>query len=181
MSEYEIENLDDELDDSWIEAIEEEERLYNSFYKEENDTVEIVYIYINIENKIYYVKKEYIMLDNKVLDKTKLIFLLKKHKQYNKKNHKLISILQYNIDLSPEELGLYLKNDDNFSFLTIKSKLSHLKWDDTINLFKDLNSLHIIFYEDVKKKTVNTKKVYIRKLNKRKKSRKTNLKKPEHI
>ena len=181
MSEYEIENTDDELDDSWIKAIEKEEKLYNSFYKEENDTVEIVYIYINIENKIYYVKKEHILLDNKVLDKTKLIFLLKKHKQYNKKNHKLISILQYNIDLSPEELGLYLKNDDNFSFLTIKSNLSHLKWDDTINLFKDLNSLHIIFYEDVKKKTVNTKKVYIRKLNKRKKSRKTNLKKPEHI
>ena len=171
MSEYEIENIDDELDDSWITAIEEEERLYNSFYKEENDTIEIVYIYINIENKIYYVKKEYIMLDNKVLDKTKLIFLLKKHKQYNKKNHKLISILQYNIDLSPEELGLYLKNDDNFNFLSIKSSLTELKWDDTINLFKDLNSLHIIYYENTKKNKPSTKKVYIRKL-KRRKSRK---------
>ena len=50
MSEYEIENLDDELDDSWIKAIEEEERLYNSFYKEENDSVEIVYIYSRENN-----------------------------------------------------------------------------------------------------------------------------------
>ena len=149
MSEYEIEYSDDELiDESWITQIEEEEKEYNSFYKEENEVIEIVYIYINNENKIYYVKKENILLENKVLDKTKLLFLLRNNKKYNNKNHKLISILQYNIDLSPQELGLYLKNDYNFNFLSIKSNLAELKWDDTINLFKDLNSLHIIYYEN---------------------------------
>ena len=133
--------------------------------------IEIVYIYINNENKIYYVKKENILLENKILDKTKLLFLLKNNKKHNNKNHKLISILQYNIDLSPEELAIYLKNDDDYNFLSIKSSLTELKWDDTINLFKDLNSLHIIYYEDSKKKRANTKKIYIRKL-KRRKSRK---------
>ena len=115
------------------------------------------------------------MLEDKRLDKTKLIFLLKKNKTYNNKNHKLISILQYNIDLSPEDLGLYLKNNDNFTFLTIKSSLSELKWDDTINLFKDLNSLHILYYDDTKDKRNTTKKVYIRKLNKRKRKSRRKL------
>ena len=172
MSEYEIESSDDEvIDEDWITQIEQEEKEYNSFYKEENEVIEMVYIYINNENKIYYVKKENILLENKILDKTKLLFLLKNNKKHNNKNHKLISILQYNIDLSPEELAVYLKNDDDYNFLSIKSSLTELKWDDTINLFKDLNSLHIIYYEDSKKTRANTKKIYIRKL-KRRKSRK---------
>ena len=175
MSEYEIESSDEEIiDEEWITQIEQEEKEYNSFYKEENETVELVYIYINKENKIYYVKKDMAVLENKTLDKTKLLFLLKNNKKYNNKQHKLISILQYNIDLSPQELSLYLKNEDNFNFLSIKSNLTDLKWDDTINLFKDMNSLHIIYYEESKSKKGNTKKIYIRnsaKL-KRRKSRK---------
>ena len=47
MSEYEIESDVDELDDSWIKEIEEEEKDYNSFYKEENETVRVNYIYID--------------------------------------------------------------------------------------------------------------------------------------
>ena len=172
MSEYEIESDVDELDDSWIKEIEEEEKDYNSFYKEENETIRVNYIYIDKSSKIYYVKKEILMLEEKKIDKTKLIFLLKKNKNYNNKNHKLISILQYNIDLSPEDLGLYLKDNNNFNFLTVKSSLNELKWDDSINLFKDLNSLHIVYYEDSVKKSSNTKKVYIRKLKKRKSRRK---------
>ena len=172
MSEYEIESDIEELDDSWIKEIEEEEKEYNSFYREENELIKVFYVYINKENKIYYVKKEDIMLEDKKIDKTKLVFLLKKNKIHNNTNHKLISILQYNIDLSPEDLGLYLKNNDNFNFLTVKSSLSELKWDDTINLFKDLNSLHILYYDDNKAKKSTTKKVYIRKLNKRKSRRK---------
>jgi len=175
MSEYEIESSGDELiDEEWITQIEQEEKEYNSFYKEENETIELVYIYINKENKIYYVKKDMVVLENKILDKTKLLFLLKNNKKYNNKQHKLISILQYNIDLSPQELSLYLKNEENFNFLSIKSNLTDLKWDDTINLFKDMNSLHIIYYEESKSKKGNTKKIYIRnnaKL-KRRKSRK---------
>ena len=175
MSEYEIESSGDELiDEEWITQIEQEEKEYNSFYKEENETIELVYIYINKENKIYYVKKDMVLLENKILDKTKLLFLLKNNKKYNNKQHKLISILQYNIDLSPQELSLYLKNEDSFNFLSIKSSLTDLKWDDTINLFKDMNILHIIYYEESKSKKGNTKKIYIRKNAKlkRRKSRK---------
>ena len=80
MSEYEIESDVDELDDSWIKEIEEEEKDYNSFYKEENETIQVNYIYIDKNSKIYFVKKEILMLEEKKIDKTKLIFLLKKIK-----------------------------------------------------------------------------------------------------
>jgi len=180
MSEYETEELDnifeiydfeEELDDSWIKKFEDEDKLYSSFYTEENEIVELIYVYINRNNKIYYVKKANVILDNKKLDKTKLIFLLKKNKIYNSKDHNLISILQYNIDLNPEELTSYLKDDEKYNFLSIKSCLSEMKWDDSIHFFKNLNSLHIIFYEKSKEKKTNTKKIYI-KTNSKRKSRK---------
>ena len=122
---------DDELDDSWITDIENEEKTYNDFYKEENEAVEIVFVYINKENKIYYVRKENILLVGKKLDKIQLIFLLKKNKIYNETKHKLISILQYNIDLSPEELGLYLKNNERFLFDLKNNQLSLLSFSAT--------------------------------------------------
>tara|TARA_B100000470_G_C19789672_1_gene391558 strand:+ start:1305 stop:1844 length:540 start_codon:yes stop_codon:yes gene_type:complete len=155
-----------ELDDTWINQIEEEEKEYNSFYKEPNETIKVFYTYINCENKIYHIKKDNIELNNNILDKITLLYLLKKHQNHNNISHKLISILQYNIDLEPQELVLYLKKEENFNFLSIKSNIMAIKWDDTVNLLKDLNSLHILFYESSKLKknhTKNqTKKVFIK-------------------
>ena len=57
--------------------------------------------------------------------------------------------------------SLPLKNEDNYNFLSIKSSLSELKWDDSIHFFKDLNSLHIIFYEDSNDRVkATTKNIY---------------------
>ena len=74
--------------------------------------------------------------------------------------------MQYNIDLAPQELSLYMRKEENFNFLSIRSNINDIKWDDTVNLFKDLNSLHILFYESSKLKknhTKNqTKKVFIK-------------------
>ena len=61
--------LDDDLDNGWIKYIEKEETLYDNFYREPNDTIKIFYTYINCENKIYYIKKDNIALNNNVLDK----------------------------------------------------------------------------------------------------------------
>ena len=91
-----------------------------------------------------------------------MIYILKKNKQNNKKNHKLISVLQYNIDLEPEEVLNYLKYKENYNFLTVVSKVNDILWNDTISIFKNLNSLHIVYYEEQGKKSSNTKKVYIR-------------------
>ena len=176
MTEYEIENNhvfdifndEEELDDEWIKEIENEEKLYSTFYTEENEIIKLIYIYINRENEIYHIKKDNAILDNKILDKKKLVFLLKKNKIYNSRDHKLISILQYNIDLKTNELSSYLKNNENYNFLSIKSSLSEMKWDDTIHFFKNLNSLYIIYYFNKKEKKSTTKIKYIKKKTKRK-------------
>ena len=64
-----------------------------------------------------------IELSNSILNKINLLCLLKKHRNYNNKKHKLISILQYNIDLAPQELSLYLKKEENFILISEFNKL----------------------------------------------------------
>ena len=72
----------------------------------------------------------------------------------------MISILQYNIDLSAEEIFDYLNESEKFNFLSTKSSIEEIKWRDSIRLFKDINSLGIIFYEDKKDKRKYQKDIY---------------------
>ena len=167
---------DSELDDYWLEEIEKEEEEYDIFYKEITDIIRVTYIYINENKKIYNIKKDKIDLDDNKLNKESLIFLLKKNKTHNNSVHKIISILQYNIDLKPQEINLFLKNPDNFNFLNINENIDTIKWEDTIKLFKDMNTLYIIYYKPPNKPKKNTKKIYIKQKLKRKKSRKRYLK-----
>ena len=169
---------DSELDDSWLEEIEKEEEEYDLFYKDITDIIRVTYIYVNETKNIYHIKKEKLNLDDNKLNKENLIFLLKKNKTHNNYMHKIISILQYNIDLKAEEVNLFLKNPDNFNFLNINENINTIKWEDTINLFKDMNTLYIIYYKPPNKPKKTTKKIYIKQKLKRKKSRKSYLKTP---
>lgn len=154
---------DEELEDtSWMDILEKEEEDYKSFYKENIDIVKIFYTYVDSNNKIYYVKKDNLLIENNKINRDELIYILKKNKQNNKKNHKLISVLQYNIDLEPDEVLNYLKNKENYNFLTVVNKVHDILWNDTISIFKNLNSLHIVYYEEPINRSSNTKKVYIR-------------------
>ena len=167
MEEQHYDNIDvysdEELEDtSWMDILEKQEEDYKSFYKENVDIVKIFYTYVDSDNKIYYVKKDNLLIENNKINRNELIYILKKNKQNNKKNHKLISVLQYNIDLEPEEVLNYLKYKENYNFLTVVSKVNDILWNDTISIFKNLNSLHVIYYEEPVKKSSNTKKVYIR-------------------
>ena len=122
--------LYDELDDDWIKLIEEEEKEYTSFYRESNDMIKIFFTYVNSFNKIYYIKKEIVPLNEGYLNREILINLLKKNKIHRNINHDIISVLQYNIDLEPENVIKYLKQNefDKENFLTIRSDFNDIYW-----------------------------------------------------
>tara|TARA_B100001121_G_C18607902_1_gene582854 strand:+ start:593 stop:1126 length:534 start_codon:yes stop_codon:yes gene_type:complete len=165
-----------DLDDSWLEDLEKEEEEYDIFYKDITDVVNVNYIYINEKNKIYHIKKENIDLEDNILNKEHLIYLLKKNKEFNKSPHKIISILQYNINIKPQDINVFMKDPTKFNFLSISDNINDIKWDDTINLFKDINTLYIIYYKPPYKPKKNTRKIYIKQKLKRKKTKKNYLK-----
>ena len=80
-----------------------------------------------------------------------------------------MSILKYNIDLSPQEVNNYVKFTDDFNFLS-SEKYSGPKLRESIPLFKDMNSFYILYYQvDKNYKRNQTKRI---KLKKQRKTRK---------
>jgi len=159
--------LDIDEDDDWIKKIEEEDNLYNDFYYEKNENVLVYYLYINKKNEIEYIKQNNIILNNSKIYKEKLMVMLRKNSFFNNMKYSLSSILQYNIDLMPEDVLYYLRNPKDFTFFNRKS-ITDIVWKDSISLFQNLNCLYVI-YKERKQKKGNTKKIKIKRSNKTKK------------
>lgn len=147
MEMIELHNNDlDNLDNDWIGQYELSELEYSSFYKEKIENIKLNYIYVDDKNNISFVHQENIFIENRKLDKEKIIDIIKTQKNKNNIQYKLISILKYNIILEPEDIKKYI-NDDTYNddFLSKVDILQDIYFKDTINLFHDLNCLYFIF------------------------------------
>ena len=74
--------------------------------------------------------------------------------------------LQYNIDLHPDEIINYLKDTDDTNFLKVLTNINDIRWNNTVMLFHDMNSLFILYYRK-KKRDSKTRKIHL--INKMKK------------
>ena len=155
--EYEI----DEINIETLNKLELEDEPYDGFYPEEIDIIKLFFIYVNRKNKIISIKKDSILIDNNKLSKLDLSIIMKKNKKYNGLLFEPLSLLKYNIDLSPNEVKNYLNDTDSYNFLKIEKNIQDIHWNDSIALFKDMNSLHIVYYEknNWKKKNNYTKRI----------------------
>ena len=151
-----------ELDIGWIEEFEKDEELYKDFYKDRIETVPIVVLYIDKKNHLFYIKKDRVIVQNNTLEKKQLVQLMREYMLHNEKKYRPISILKWNINMEPEEVPVYLKDTSKFDFLTVEKKIDNITFDDTINLFHNVNGLYIVFHESWKSFNNKTKKIYIK-------------------
>ena len=81
--------------------------------------------------------------------------------------------------MEPEDISKYMRDETKINFLTVEKKIDTLKFDDSINLFHNINSLYIVYHQSWKSFNNRTKKIYIsrKKLNHRKTKNKRYLKK----
>lgn len=153
------------LDTKWIDEFD----VYNDLYNEDLEYINIFYFYINKENNIIdVIKTRNIIQDNKIT-KDELLYLIKTNIINKKKKYELMSILQYNFDINPEDVQYFLRENINNDSKCIKEQqylikhksLSTIIWNQTINIFKPLNALYIVFHEAKLKKTKQnvTKKI----------------------
>ena len=172
----ENENIEDcdnieELDNSWLEEFENQEKLYKDFYKEQVEEVKIVLLYIDKNNSINSCRKLLTPLKNGILEKDILIKILNENINNNKKKYRPISLVKWNIDLEPDTLVNYLKKDEDEvenDFITIESEIKDIEFKETINILQDINTFYILFHESWNSYHNRSKKIYINNKLKRK-------------
>jgi len=190
-----------ELDTSWITNFENLENEYNIFYKDKVTEISIFSIYIDGNHDILKIKKEKSNnIINNTINKNHLLYLIKNNINYNNVKYKLISILKFNIDINTLDINNFLYGEtppvppnekkehvseeeeaheeesyfQNLTYLSTIKNLNDIHFNNTINIFQDINALFFIYYSPIipnqNSHPKNTKKVYI-KTNKHRKTK----------
>ena len=182
-----------ELDSTWINEFEAQEKDYNSYYKEDISFICINYVYVNNRNAIINISKEkYLFKKPGVLTRDELLGIIKHNTVHNSVKYSLLSLLKYNIDFEPIHLKTFLRSKDRNignNYLQSVTNIDNIVFEKSISMFHDINNLFIIFIDKSPMPTLNnlinntpaiknrqmTKRVYIHGLINSQKRTKRNL------
>ena len=144
-----MESLEKEIDSEYMENFDKLEKNYDKFYNTQVTNIKIFFIYIDEKNEIYNIKSDKEFVENGCITKERILYLIKKY-QYNLLyRHKLVSLLQYNIDLHHTDLQNFILDkktkSETDNYLTSFKILDNIKFKDTIPLLSDLNSIFFIY------------------------------------
>ena len=168
-----VTELDNQND--WIENYIKKEEVFDKFYKEKLDNINVFFMFIDKQKNIIKLLKDKLSIENNLLKKDEILNIIKEKKNLLKQNFKLIQILKYNFNIDNMNINNFLNDKIELNYLNILHEINDIYLEDTIPLFKDLNSLYFIFHE---KSLHNTKKIFL-KQKKRKKRKKRKTKKNE--
>ena len=148
----------EELDTEWIDSYHNKEKEFiesADLVTEDIKTINIYNLYINKRNDLEKIKiLEYPI--EKCLKKEELIKLIKE-KQFDENiKYKLMSILKYNITLKQQELYPFINHTLEPNYLEAIQQLDDINFDSGLDIFDDLHSIYILYYE--KQKSNITKK-----------------------
>ncbi len=152
-----------DLDTTIIDEFEKDDELYNDFYKDKIEQINLYILYVDNNNDLFHIKKDTTTLNNGKLEKDDLKNLIRQYIKYQNKKYRLISLLKWNITIEPEEISDYLRNEKKFDFIKSIRNINSIEFEDSINLFHNLNSLYLVFHERWKLLENKTKKVYLNK------------------
>ena len=152
-----------DLDTTIIDEFEKDDELYNDFYKDKIEQINLYILYVDNNNDLFHIKKDTATLNNGKLEKDDLKNLIRQYIKYQNKKYRLISLLKWNITIEPEEISDYLRNEKKFDFIKSIRNINSVEFEDSINLFHNLNSLYLVFHERWKLLENKTKKVYLNK------------------
>jgi hypothetical protein len=171
-----ITEVNNELNDDWINNFENTDRLYQDFYKDDLYYTNLKIVYLNRNNEIDKIKQEsFLMSKPNYISREEILGILKKSINDDGRNYSLLSILRYNFKLDPDDIKLFLLNKVEDNSLDIVKNIDAVTFEKSINMFHDLNDLILIFFEksqELKHIDVNrsTKKIYLRSLSSNRKT-----------
>ena len=146
--------LDEEppLDTSWIDSLKKAESIYNDFYKEPVHSITVFLLYVNKENELEHIHTDKCLLSEDGMIKRDIILsFIKQYQLLFTVHYKLLSLLKYNINLEPVDINEFIEEDTFMSekrFLSSEKYLNDIHFEESIQMFQDMNALFFIFYEE---------------------------------
>jgi len=152
-------NLD--VDFSWIHEQEKLQNIQDNFHREPMEFIYLKYIYINQNNYINKVLSERFYFDaenqaecgsQQSISQEHLLHIIQSNKIVTPTTiYKFKDVILYNVDLEPEHIQSYSKNDNfiEFSslFFKVLSILNKITIPNSIFIFHKINCLYFIFQE----------------------------------
>jgi hypothetical protein len=173
---------------------------YSKMFKEVKvlNNIKTYITYINSDNEIDIINQKKICLNNddNIVTRSQLIEVIKNSQKKHNVKYKLISIMVYNIHVTPESLPNYIENPNDFISLYTLNRIESFELQPTLRLLKKYNGIYFFFFECpeqsvdprtpiskqlsntdsnnfIKNKNNNTKRIHINSLQNKKKHNKT--------
>jgi len=157
-----LESLNDdkeEFDTDWITEQEQIQNIKTNYSREAMDRIQLVSVYINLQDSIEKVLYEHVSLDKtetgSQIGKESMLKLIQTKKRYTPTSkYKLLDVLIYTVNLEPETIQSYSKMDvesidkkELASLLKVLPIIDDVTIPDSIFIFHDINSIYLIFQE----------------------------------
>jgi hypothetical protein len=142
--------------------------------------------YINTDNEIEIINQKKLKLNNKnnMVMRSQLIDIIKQSQQKHNVKYKLMSVMVYNIHVTPETLPDYIESPEDFISLFTLSRVDSFELRPTLALLKQYNGIYFFFFESPRDDTESnvtqnndrayeygtnnsTRKIYIKKIKKK--------------
>lgn len=141
----------DELDTSWIKMEEKIDSIENTYLREPCDSIDVFYIYLDLDNAIEKIVAEKEVPSGGEISKERLLKMIQQKRMFASKKYRLFDLLSFQVDIEPTHIDMFNKNkeiseisDHCFKVLPIFDSISCIS---SIFIFQDINSLYFIFKE----------------------------------
>ena len=111
--------------------------------------INIYLTYINSENEIEIISRKKLYIENKqnTITRNQLVDTIKNSQRRNNIHYKLISVMVYNINVTPETLSDYIEKPEDFVSLFALSRIDSFELQSTISMLKEFNAIYFFFSE----------------------------------
>lgn len=111
--------------------------------------INIYLTYINSENEIEIISRKKLYIENKqnTITRNQLVDTIKNSQRRNSIPYKLISVMVYNINVTPETLSDYIEKPEDFVSLFALSRIDSFELQSTISMLKEFNAMYFLFSE----------------------------------
>ena len=122
---------------------------YKKFKVKRIKDINIYLTYINLENEIENVSRRKLYIENRqnTITRNQLVDVIKNCQRRSNISYKLVSIMVYNVNVTPETLTDYIERPEDFMSLFTLSRIDSFELQSTISMLKEFNAMYFFFSE----------------------------------